>query len=205
MSHTHCVAWRRCFRRVLAQRCARAGRSAVRARPNNSSPLQVPGMIWLAGGTPAGSSFSFKNIRVTLKDDSVLELSPQEVCSLNPVFPPKARPGLDLTSALLLPGLRVPAVHDDRLRVQATRGVDHRAHATHARPAPPGGAPAHLWQHQRHRPLPTHPLATRRRGAERGVHLRKHSAGATHRTLAPTLRTLSPRLALSSRRCGHWA
>jgi hypothetical protein len=40
---------------------------------------QVPGIIWLAGGTPPASSFPFAKFTATLKDGSVIEMTPEEV------------------------------------------------------------------------------------------------------------------------------
>ena len=40
---------------------------------------QVPGVIWLAGGTPPASSFPFAKFTATLKDGSVIEMTPEEV------------------------------------------------------------------------------------------------------------------------------
>ena len=62
---------------------AAPGASLERARKpkRELKRAQVPGMIWLAGGTPAGSFFPMKSIKVTLTDDTEVELSPGEVCA----------------------------------------------------------------------------------------------------------------------------
>ena len=40
--------------------------------------LAVPGVIWLAGGTPPASSFPFASLSVTLVDGTAISLSPHE-------------------------------------------------------------------------------------------------------------------------------
>ena len=39
---------------------------------------QLPGVIWLAGGTPHGNTFPFANFSATLRDGTVIEMSGDE-------------------------------------------------------------------------------------------------------------------------------